>query len=80
MSSAALSRNPSRTTTALHAVVALGRPLLNLIRRCRKVGKDARALQALPDHVLADMGFEKMNVLTGTNGSREILIIPHRFR
>ena len=58
----------------------LAAPFRNLIRRCRKVGKDARALQALPDHVLADMGFEKMNILTGTNGSREILIIPHRFR
>jgi hypothetical protein len=79
VSTAALSRHPSRTVTALSAVMALGRPLVNLVSRCKRSGKDARTLQNLPDHVLSDMGLEKMEVLTGTNGNREIWVIPHRY-
>ncbi len=78
MSTVALSRKP-RIVTVLSAVMALGRPFWSLIRRRRKTGKDARALQALPDHVLSDMGLEKMEILTGTNGTREIWVIPHRY-
>lgn len=79
MSTAALSRNPSRTVAALSAVMEIGRPILNLISRCRRTGRDARTLQTLPDHVLADIGLEKIDVLTGTNGAREIRVIPHRY-
>jgi hypothetical protein len=79
VSTAALSRNPSRTIAAMSAVMALGRPLLGLVTRCRKTGKDARTLAMLPDHVLADIGLEKIDVLTGTNGSRDIWVIPHRY-
>ncbi len=78
--STALSRSPSRFIAALSAVVALGRPIRNLISRRVRSGKDARTLQTLPDHVLSDMGLEKMDILTGTNGAREIWVIPHRYR
>jgi hypothetical protein len=52
--------------------------LVEAVRMRRKARRDARALAMLPDHVLADMGFEKFNVLTGTNDSRDIWVIPHR--
>jgi hypothetical protein len=48
------------------------------VRMRRTARRDARALAMLPDHVLADMGFEKFNVLTDTNDSRDIWVIPHR--
>lgn len=79
MSSVALSRNPSRIIAALSAVMALGRSFVSFISKRSRTGKDARTLQALPDHVLADMGLEKMEVLTGTNGAREIWVTPHRY-
>ena len=79
MSTVALSRQPSRTAAAFTAVVALGRSIMSLISRTMRTGRDARALSALPDHVLADMGLEKMEIMSGTNGSREIWVIPHRY-
>jgi len=80
VSTVALSRSPSRIIAAFSAVMALGHPIRSLVQRCMRTGKDARALQTLPDHVLADMGLEKMDILTGTNGAREIWVIPHRYR
>ncbi len=79
MSTAALSRNPLRIIAALSAVMSLGHPFWRLIRRCRKTGADARILQRLPDHVLADIGLEKMEIMSGTNGTRETWVIPHRY-
>ena len=79
MSTFALSRNPSRTVAALAAVMVLGRPFLDLLRRCRKTGKDARTLQMLPDHVLSDIGLERIEVVSGTNRGREVWVIPHRY-
>jgi len=79
VSTVALSRNPSRIIAALSAAMALGRPIRSLFQRCMRTGKDARTLQTLPDHVLADIGLEKMEILTGTNGAREIWVIPHRY-
>ncbi len=77
--STALSRHPPRTIAALSAVVALGRPILSLIQRCRKAGNDVRTLQTLPSHVLADIGLEKMEIMSGTYGGREIWVVPHRY-
>jgi len=77
--STALSRHPSRTLSVLSAVMALGRPLLNLISRRKRTSRDAHVLQSLPDHVLSDMGLERMDILTGTNGERQIWVIPHRY-
>ncbi len=79
MSTAALSRNPSRIIAAFSAVMALGRPIRSFISRRVRMGRDARTLQMLPDHVLSDMGLEKMDILTGTNGAREIRVVPHRY-
>jgi hypothetical protein len=52
---------------------------MSLVARCKRTGKDARTLQMLPDHVLADIGLERIDVLTGTNGNRDIWVIPHRY-
>ncbi len=79
MSTVALSRHPSRIIAALSAVMMLGRPFVSFISKRSRTGKDARTLQGLPNHVLADMGLEKMEILTGTNGNREIWVIPHRY-
>jgi uncharacterized protein YjiS (DUF1127 family) len=79
VSSVALSRNPSRIIAALSAVMSLGRPFWSLIRSLRKTGKDARTLQMLPDHVLSDIGLQKMEIMSGTNGGRETWVIPHRY-
>jgi uncharacterized protein YjiS (DUF1127 family) len=76
----ALSRHPSRLAAVVGAVVARGRPLLAFLRQRRKAGRDARALQKLPSHVLADMGLEKMEIRSGPLGGHETWIIPHRFR
>lgn len=78
MSTAALLRNPSRTLRGLGAVSALGSSILRFINSQIRTSKDARVLQTLPDHVLADMGLEKMEILSGSNGSRHVWVIPHR--
>ncbi len=80
MSSVALSRNLSRTIAGIGAAVAFGTSFWRLIARLRKTGKDARALQMLPDHVLADIGLEKMEIMSGTYGARETWVTPHRYR
>ena len=59
--------------------MALGRPIRRFIAKRVRMNKDARTLQMLPGDVLADMGLEKMNVLTGTNGNRDIWVIAHRY-
>ncbi len=78
MSSVALSRNP-RIIAVFSAVMALGRPIRGFIAKRARMGRDARTLQMLPDDVLADIGLEKMDVLTGTNGNRDIWVILHRY-
>ena len=79
MSTVALSRNPSRVGRGFGAVAALGSSLWNAIERRIRMGRDARELQTLPDHVLADMGLQKMEVLSGSDGSRHVWVIPHRY-
>ena len=79
MSTAALLRNPSKTSRGLNAVAALGNSIWGLINQRIRTGKDARVLQTLPEHVLADLGLEKMEILSGTHGSRHVWVIPHRY-
>ena len=79
MSTVALSRNPSRTSRGFGAVAELGSSIWGLINRRIRTGRDARVLQALPDQVLADMGLQKMEVLSGSDGSRNVWVIPHRY-
>lgn len=79
MSTVALSRNPSRLIPGLKAIGPLGNSLWTLIVRYLRTGKDGRVLQMLPDNVLADMGLEKIEIMTGTNGGRHVWVIPHRY-
>lgn len=79
VSTAALLRNPSRTSRGLGAVSALGSSILRFITTRIRTGRDARVLQTLPEHVLADMGLQKMEILSGTHGSRHVWVIPHRY-
>ena len=79
VSTVAQGRNLSRTIPGLKAVGTLGNSIWSLIVRYFRTGKDARVLQMLPDHVLADMGLEKMEILTGTDGGRHVWVIPHRY-
>jgi hypothetical protein len=79
VSTLALLRNPSRAAAGVGAVVALASLIWHGISRRMQVGRDARVLQTLPDHVLADMGLEKMEILAGTSESRSVWVIPHRY-
>ena len=79
MSIVALSRNPSKTSRGINAVVAIGGSIWGRINQRIRTDRDARVLQTLPDHVLADMGLQKMEILSGTDGSRHVWVIPHRY-
>jgi hypothetical protein len=78
VSTVALSR-PSRFIPGLKAVGTLGNSIWTLIISRVRTWKDARVLQMLPDHVLADMGLEKIEVTAGTAGGRQVWVIPHRY-
>jgi uncharacterized protein YjiS (DUF1127 family) len=43
-----------------------------------RVGRDRRALQALPDSLLADLGLERIE-LRSADGRQEVWVIPHRY-
>jgi hypothetical protein len=75
----ALSRNPSRTIPGLKAVGSLGNSIWGALMMRVRTGKDRRVLQTLPDNVLADMGLEKIEVVSGSNGGRQVWVIPHRY-
>ena len=79
MSTLALSRSPSKTIFGLSAVMAIGNSFRRLIAKRLRTGKDSRVLQNLPDHVLADMGLERIEISSGTHGGRQVLFIPHRY-
>jgi len=78
VSTVALSRNPSRTIPAMRAVGSLGTSIWGALTMRVRTGKDRRVLQALPDHLLADMGLEKIEIRGGTDGRRHVWVIPHR--
>lgn len=80
MSIAVRSHAQSRALTAWNAVIALGRLIRSRLRRRAKAGQDTRALQRLPNHVLADIGLERIEVMSVSEGKREIWIVPHRDR
>jgi hypothetical protein len=75
--SVALPLNP-RIAAVLSAARVLGCPIYNFIAKRARICRDARTLQMLPDSVLADMGLEKLHVLTGTIGNFDIRVIRHR--
>ena len=77
MSTAALSRNPSRVAPAWNAVAKLVTMIFGRIVTARKVWKDRRALQTVPAHLLSDMGMERTEIRT-TSGSYEVWIKPRR--
>jgi hypothetical protein len=79
VSTAALSRNPSRLGSSLKGIGSIGNSLWSLITGFVRTGKDRRVLQMLPDRVLADMGLQKMEIRTGTDGGRHVWVIPHRY-
>ena len=79
VSTVALSRNPSRTIPGLKAVGSLGNSIWSALKAYIRTGKDRRVLQMLPDHVLSDMGLEKIEISSGTDGSRQVWVIPHRY-
>jgi hypothetical protein len=74
--SVALPRSP-RIAAVLSATTALGCPIRRFI--AKRIGRDARTLRMLSDNVLADMGLEKLDVLIGTNGDRDIRVIHYRY-
>jgi uncharacterized protein YjiS (DUF1127 family) len=59
--------------------MAFGRFVWRLIKESVAAKRDVRVLQTLPDHVLADMGLEKMEIVTGAGGDRHVWVIPHRY-
>ena len=69
--------NP-KIAAILSAARVVGCPIYEFIAQRVRMSRDARTLQMLPDSVLADMGLEKLHVLTGTNGNFEIRVIRHR--
>lgn len=79
MSTSALLRNPSRAAVGIGGIAALGSLIWHGISRRIQVGRDARVLQTLPEHVLADMGLERMEIMAGTSDQRHVWVIPHRY-
>ena len=79
MSTVALSRNPSRAIPGLKIIGSLGNSIWGALKAHVRTGKDRRVLQMLPDHVLADMGLEKIEITSGTDGGRNVWVIPHRY-
>jgi uncharacterized protein YjiS (DUF1127 family) len=79
VSTPALLRSPSRTIPGVKALVAVGNSIRRLAARRLRTGKDSRVLQTLPDHVLADIGLERIEFTSGTYGSRQTWVIPHRY-
>jgi uncharacterized protein YjiS (DUF1127 family) len=75
----ALSRNPSRAIPGLKAVGSLGNSIWAALTMHVRTGRDRRVLQTLPDNVLADMGLEKIEVRSGTDGRHHVWVIPHRY-
>ena len=75
--SVALPRNP-KIAAVLSATTALGCPIRSFVAKRVRIGRDARTLRMLSDNVLADMGLEKLDVLIGTNGDRDIRVIHYR--
>ena len=80
MSTAALSRTSSKALPGPSRAMELGSLIWNRLRRRVQVGKDRRYLQMLPDRVLADMGLEKIEIMSGTGGSQHVWVVPHRYR
>lgn len=78
MSTVALSRSPSRTVSLVKGTLALGYPVWHRLLRRVKAGRDERVLQTLPDHVLADIGLSKVEIMQGSHGGRQVWVIPHR--
>jgi uncharacterized protein YjiS (DUF1127 family) len=78
VSTLALLRNPSRALAGIAGVGMLVDSIWGAIQRRIKVARDRRVLQTLPDHVLADLGLEKMDIMAGTGDRRHVWIIPHR--
>jgi uncharacterized protein YjiS (DUF1127 family) len=70
---------PSRTGIAAvwRAVAALTRLLGAGFARRRKLRQDARALQAMPAYLLADLGLEKIEFRSSADGRRDVWVIPH---
>ena len=52
-----------------------GNSIWMLINRFIRTSRDERALQMLPDNVLADMGLEKMEIMAWTSGQRHVWVI-----
>lgn len=78
MNTAALSRNPSRLTATLDAVERLAALFTRRVGSRSKIGKDRRALQAVPDYLLTDIGLERLEIRT-TSGYHDVWISPRRF-
>jgi uncharacterized protein YjiS (DUF1127 family) len=79
VSTAALSRNASRLAPGLKAVGSLGNSIWQALKMRLRMGRDRRTLQLLPEHVLADMGLEKIEIMAGTDGRRQVWVVPHRY-
>lgn len=79
MSTVALSRNPSKAIALWGSVMAFGNPIVRLLARMMKTGRDHRVLQTLPDNVLADLGLERIEILRGPEGRRHVWVVPHRY-
>jgi uncharacterized protein YjiS (DUF1127 family) len=77
VSTAALSRNPSKLAAAWNAVAKFGTLILRRLIGRTKVGKDHRVLQTAPAHLLADIGLERVEIRT-TSGDHEMWIRPRR--
>ena len=74
MSTVALSRNPSKASALLGAVMAFGQSVRRMLAACVKTDRDRRLLQTLPDHVLADMGLERIELPYGPDGDRHVWV------
>jgi uncharacterized protein YjiS (DUF1127 family) len=63
----------------MSVVTELGACIWRDIRRQVQTGRDRRYLQTLPESVLADMGLERVEILSASERRREVWVIPHRY-
>jgi uncharacterized protein YjiS (DUF1127 family) len=77
--STAASCHPSKSAARMSAVAEFGARIRAGIRRHLRSGRDRRMLQTLPDSMLADIGLEKVEILSASNSRREVWVIPHKY-
>ena len=69
----------SSVAVAAGAVAALMRAAVHVIGHRRKTRRDRRTLQTMPDYMLADIGLQKLEFRSSSDGRSGVWVIPSRY-